>query len=87
MNIHILQVILVTKNTCHKIDSNTMWKTINLAYRVVYLNSPFVKDTLKDQWWDVLKDLKFGNFNEGIVKVVPQFNGVLHNSKQWMVMP
>jgi hypothetical protein len=35
-----------------------------------------------------LKDLKFGNFNEeGIVKVVPQFDGMLHNSKQWMVMP
>jgi hypothetical protein len=59
-----------------------MWKTIDLAYHVVYLDSWFVKDTLKDHWWDASKDLKFGNFNEeGIVKVVPQFDGMLHNSK------
>jgi hypothetical protein len=64
-----------------------MWKKIYLAYHDVYLSSPFVEDTLKDQLWDLLKDLKFENFNEGIVKVVPQFDGMLHNLKQGMIMP
>lgn len=41
----IFQKTLVTK-----LIPTTMWKTIDLAYHVVYLNSPFVEDTLKDQW-------------------------------------
>ncbi len=45
---------------------------------VVYLDFPFIEDTLNDRLQDVLKELKIDNFNEiGSYKVILQLDKVL----------
>ncbi len=40
-----------------------VWKLVYIDYVVTYFDSPFTKDTLRDHFQDVLKELKTGNFN------------------------
>ncbi len=45
-----------------------MWKQIYINYQVIYLDSIFVEETLKDYLWDTLKELKIGISNEEVLE-------------------
>jgi hypothetical protein len=60
----------------------TIWKTTYNDYVIIYPNSPFHDDTLKDRLQNALEDLKIDTINEeGIRKVVLQFDEVLAQLK------
>jgi hypothetical protein len=45
-----------------------MWEQIYINYQVIYLNSIFVEETLKDYLGDTLKELKIGTSNEEVLE-------------------
>jgi len=61
-----------------------MWKQIYINYLVIYLDSIFVEEPLKDYWWDTLKELERGISNEKVLeKKTLQYDQVL---KWWKVI-
>ncbi len=45
-----------------------MWKQIYINYQVIYLNSIFIEETLKDYLGNTLKELKIGTSNEEVLE-------------------
>jgi hypothetical protein len=79
----IWQLIPMWKNKSHNWFQQLFKR---LFIMITYLNSPFHEDTLKDQLWNALKDLKIGNSNEeGIKETILQFNEILTRFKAMKV--
>ncbi len=77
-HIHFATYFSGNKNVTQLIPSTT-WKSIYINYIVVvYIDFPFIEDTLNDCLWVVLKEMKIDNFNEErSYKVVLQLDEVL----------
>lgn len=70
------------KNQITHLISAIVWKTTYNEYVIVYPNSAFHGDTLKDQLRNASKDLKIDTIDEkGIKKIVLQFDEVLTQFK------